>query len=177
MVGKKTAVLVAMVLGTVLVPARAAVGQAVSALPKLDLSRYMGTWYEIARLPYKREKECLSDAITLYAPAYKPNHFHAVTSCQIKSNNSDSWNAGGVMDKTGAAKFKLTYVWPFTEKYWVLAVGPEYEWALLGSPNRKALWVLSRTAVMKPEVLADIQAKAAAEGFTVAKLVMVPQRH
>lgn len=166
-----------MMLGLLLPAAGMAAGQVVSAVPRLDLNRYMGAWYEVARYPDKREKRCVSDAAVLYAPGDKPHRFSVVTSCRIQGDNPDAWNASGKMDKSGDGRLTESFLWPFYAKYWVLAVGPAYEWALVGSPNHKTLWVLSRTAVMKPEVLAEVEAKAGAEGFDPAKLVMVSQRH
>ena len=156
-----------------LIPASA---QTVTAVPTFDLNKYMGVWYEIARLPDKKEKRCLSDAIVLYTLADKRNHFQMVTSCQIKAANSDAWNATGVVDKAGDGKLKITYIRPFSAKYWMLAEGPGSEWALVGSPNHKTLWILSRARSLQPEVLAEIKSKAAAQGFDLAKLITVAHR-
>lgn len=166
-----------MVVGCLLAGAGMAAGQGVSAIPKLDLNRYMGAWYEVARYPNKKEKHCVSDSMVLYAPGDKSNRFSVVISCQMKGGNPDAWNANGKMDKNGDGRLTVSSLWPFSAKDWVLAVGPEYEWALVGSPNHKSLWVLSRTAVMQPEVLAEIEGKAKAEGFDTGKLVIAPQRH
>ena len=152
-------------------------GQTVTAVPQLDLNRYMGAWYMEARLPDKREKECIGGALVLYAVAEKAGRFQMVTSCQTKGNNVDAHNASGkVADKLGDGKLKISYLWPFSQKYWVLAVGPEYEWALVGNPNHKELWVLSRTEAMKPEVLAEVEGRAAGEGFDRSKFVRVMRR-
>jgi apolipoprotein D and lipocalin family protein len=172
--------MVKQVLGLVaaLMLAGMAAGQSVSAVPKLDMNKLMGSWYEVARLPDKLEKHCVSEGMVLYALGDKPNRFQMVTSCAMKDGIPNAWNASGkAANKRGDGQMKVTYVWPFSAKYWVLATGPEFEWVLVGSPNHKALWVLSRTAAMKPEVLAEIQGKAAAEGFNMAKLMMVSQRH
>ncbi len=168
----------AMLLGMGLAAIGSAAGQAVTPVPKLDLNRFVGTWFEIVRLPNKLEKHCVSDAMVLYALGDKPTQFQVVNSCTIKNGSTDSRNATGKMiGKLGDGRVRVTYLWPFSAKYWVLATGPEYEWALVGSPNHKALWVLSKTAAMKPEVLDEIEAKAAAEGYNRSKLITVLQRH
>jgi apolipoprotein D and lipocalin family protein len=165
-------------LGLLLATTSVAEAQSGSAVPQLDLDRLMGTWYEIARLPTKAEKHCVSDAMVLYAVGDKPHQFQVVNSCQIKNGSTDPRNATGkVADKLGGGRLKISYLFPFSSKYWVLAMGPEYEWALIGSPNHKTLWVLSRMSSMKPELLAEIEAKAAAQGFNTSKLVMVEQHH
>lgn len=152
----------------------AGLGQTVTAVPKLDLNRYMGSWYEIARLPDKKEKQCVGGALVLYAAGEKAGRFQVVSSCQTKGNNVEARNASGkVADKAGDGQLKISYLWPFSQKYWVLAVGPEYEWALVGSPDHKTLWILSRTEKMAPEVLLDLEGRAATAGFNRSKIVMV----
>ena len=152
--------------------------QSVTAVPKLDLNQFVGKWYEIARLPNKQEKNCVSDVVLLYALADKANQFQIVNACEIKNGNSDTHNGSGSRPKKSEdGKLKVSYIWPLTTKHWVLATGPSYEWVLVGSPNHKTLWVLSRTATMQPDVLAEIQAKATSEGFNISKMVTVSQRH
>ncbi len=162
-------------LGLLLPAARTAAGQTTTAVPKLDHKQFMGTWHEVARYPNKAEKLCVSDAVQLFAERYKANQFTLVTNCQTKKGPSDARNYNGKMDESGDGKLKVTTIWPFSRKLWVVALGPDYNWALIGSPNHKSLWILSRTAVMKPQVLAELKTKAAAEGFDPDKLIFSPQ--
>ncbi len=151
--------------------------QAVGTVPQLDLRRVVGSWYEIAKLPNKREKKCVSNGMMLYAMGDKARTFQIVDACSLKDGNTDAQNATGkLLDKNDDGRFKVTYIWPFSTKYSVIALGPDYEWALVGAPNHKSLWVLSRTSTMPPETLAEIEGKAAAQGFDLSKMVMVPQR-
>jgi apolipoprotein D and lipocalin family protein len=150
--------------------------QSVTAVPKLDADRFMTTWYEIERYPIKFQRHCVSDQMMLYALGDKPRTFLIVTSCMIGDGNSNSWNAKGKLDPSGGGKMKVSRIWPFKAQYWLLAAGPDYEWALLGSPDRKLLWVLARSKTLAPGVLTGIEAKAAAQGFDTAKLVKTPQR-
>ena len=155
---------------------RKASAQSASAISNLDLNRYMGTWYEIARLPDKAQKNCVSNGIILFALADKANRFQVVNSCQAKDGYTNVRNASGKpANKSGDGKLKVSYTWPFSQKYWVLAVDPSYEWVLVGSPNHKLLWVLSRTATLSPDVLATIEAKAATQGFATSKLIISTQ--
>jgi apolipoprotein D and lipocalin family protein len=160
-----------------LVGAREVRGQSVTAVPQFDLNRFTGTWYEMARLPNGREKECVSDVFELIALGDKPHTFQVVLSCMTKGGYTDARNANGKPQdkKSPDGRLKVSYLWPFSSKYWVLALGPKYEWALVGNPNHKELWLLSRTKTMMPEVLAEVEAKAAAEGFPVGKMVVVRQ--
>lgn len=154
----------------------AAAAQQASAVAKLDLRRFVGSWYEVARYPNRAEKHCANDAVRLYALGDKPGRIQVVTTCRTKEGYADVRNMNGrTADKNGDGKLKVTSIWPFSTPFWVLAVGPQYEWALLGNPNHKLLWVLSRTPTMTPEVLAEAEAKASAEGYDRGKLVMVLQ--
>ncbi|GAC1414456.1 MAG: lipocalin family protein [Acidobacteriaceae bacterium] len=149
--------------------------QSATAVPKLDLDRFVAPWYEIMRSPIHREKACLGDQVVLYALGDKKNSFQRVTSCRIKGDNSQSWNATGKLDEHGSGTLKIRTIWPFSSSYWVLATGPAYEWMLVGTPNHRTMWILSKTPVLPPEMLADAQAKAAAGGFNTSKLVKIEQ--
>jgi apolipoprotein D and lipocalin family protein len=83
--------------------------------------------------------------------------------------------SGRRADKNGDGKLKIVTIWPFTAKYWIVGVGPDYGWALLATPNRKKLWVLSKTAVLPVEQLSAAEAMASAQGFNTGKLVTVLQ--
>ena len=165
-------VLAALVLGM----SGVAAGQTVTALPSVDLNRFAGSWYEITRLPSKREKGCIADVVDLIGLAYKPDRLTIVNSCKAKNDYTDVRNASIKAEKnSGDGKLKVTYIWPFSEKEWILAVGSDYEWVLIGSPNHKMLRVLSRTRMLSPEVLSEIKLKAASEGYATDKLIMTLQ--
>ncbi len=149
-------------------------GQAVMAVPKLDLNRFATGWYEIARLPNKPEKKCDGNAFQMYALGNKPRQFQLVQSCLFKDGQANVRNLPGKVDKQGDGKLTVG-TFPFTSKFWVLATGPDFEWALMGSPNRKLLWVLSRKATMDAGVMQQLKATAAAQGYKVDKLEMVTQ--
>jgi apolipoprotein D and lipocalin family protein len=164
-----------LLLALFLAPTLHASAQAVAAVPTLDLTRLSGTYYTVARLPVNQQKHCLSAEIVLYALGDKKNTFQIVTSCQISHGNTDYWNASGKLDPAGDGRLNLAWFWPIKTKYWVLAVAPDYGWAVVGTPNRKSLWLLSRTPSPEAGILADLKSRAAAQGFDTAKLVAIPQ--
>ncbi len=157
-------------------PAASAQGTAV-AVPQLDPRQFVGSWFELAHLPNKKEKACIADALTLFTLVDKPFRFAQVDSCRLKDGTTDARNYTGTtkIKKTWTGQLKVWTIWPLSRKFWVLAVGPDYQWLLVGAPNHKTLALLSRTTRLDPEVTAQITSQAAAQGFAVAKLITVPQ--
>ncbi len=153
----------------------AARAQSASAVSALDTNRYMGIWYEQAHLPNRSEKKCVSDGLALYALADKNLRFQLVTSCVLKDGNTDSHNLNGKLSKTGDGRLRVTHLWPFSASRWVIAIDPQYEWALVGSSSHNSLWILTRAETVEPATLTEIKARATAQGFNTAKLVSVPQ--
>jgi apolipoprotein D and lipocalin family protein len=181
------------VVAAVLLGALVRVGgaQGVRAVGSLEPGRFVGTWYEVARYPYKRERACVRDTVLLVALADKANELQFVNSCEDKKGYQDVRNstARGPKVKAGAAgsgagsganhgagngEFKVTSVWPFSTKIWVLGLAADNSWSVLGSPDRKHLWIFSKTRVMDAAALAQAEAVAGGEGFDLGKLTMTP---
>ena len=149
--------------------------QTVTAVPRFDLNKYMGTWYEVARLPNKTEKKCVRDVKVLYALGDKKGTFQMGTSCDLKDGTPDDYDGTGKIDKQGDGRLKLSRLVIFSTPYWVLATGPNDEWALVGSPKHKTLWILSRSSTLDPAVLTQVKSTATAQGFDLSKLITVVQ--
>jgi apolipoprotein D and lipocalin family protein len=151
-------------------------GQSVKPVAQLDASKFLGTWFEIARLPDRTEKKCVGGAFMMFAPDYKVGSFQIVDSCKRPDGTHDVRNLEGKRaDKGGDGKLKIVTLWPLTAKYWVVGVAPDYGWALLAAPNRKKLWVLSKTAKLDADRLSAAEAMASGQGFNTGKLVTVLQ--
>ena len=149
-------------------------GQKATAIPHLDLQRYLSAWYVQTWIPTKAEEHCATNVQVLYAYGDGSNAFQMGTFCQRKNGNTDEWNSAGKLDKKGSGKLKLRRFVLLSSPYWVLDVDPTYEWALVGTPNHKKLWVLTKAAVVAPQLLADIERRAVAQGFNPSKLVKAP---
>ncbi len=152
--------------------------QSATPIPKLDLNRLTGTWFELAHLPDKSEKDCVSNATVLYALGDKPGRLQVVATCLLKDGASNVRNKDArLADKMGDGKLKIPGFLPYflAKKSWVVGAGAEYEWLLVGSPNHKTLRILSKTQTLPPATLSDLQSRAAAQGYPVAKLIQVPQ--
>ena len=143
-----------------------------TAVPKLDQTRLQGTWYELASYPLKGARHCVSNPVELIAPGEKPRQHLLVDACSNKQGYTDAHNStASGQKKRDDGEFKIRSFFLFTRKYWVLALGPNYEWALIGSPNHKTLWVYSKTPTLSPATMAEIEAKGAAQGFPSSRLV------
>jgi apolipoprotein D and lipocalin family protein len=154
------------------VPARAA---GAVAVPVLDPNRLIGAYYTVERFPVRKQKACLGNESVLYALGDKKNTLQIVTACECKLNNFNSWNKTGKFSEAGDGKIRTPWFWPFKSNYWVLGLAPDYSWALVGTPNHKSLWVLSRVAAMDAGTLATVTQMATAQGFDVGKLKLIPQ--
>jgi apolipoprotein D and lipocalin family protein len=138
---------------------------------RLDLDRYLGTWYEIASFPTWFQRDCVATQATYSLRA--DGRVRVENACRDKTLDGE-WNGiEGVAwpaEPGHFARLKVQFFWPLRGDYWVLALDPEYRWALIGHPDREYLWVLSRTRAMDNVVYDEIVALARAQGFDVTKL-------
>jgi apolipoprotein D and lipocalin family protein len=152
-----------------------AAAQSATPVSTLDANRFTGSWNEIARFPVRREKQCIGREIVLCAVGDKANSLQLVTSCQVKSDQFNARNDKGKFDKRGTGALTLSRLLILHSRYWVLAIDPGYNWVLVGTPNHKSLWILSRLPTIPPDQLAEIKSKARAQGFDISKLIAIPQ--
>lgn len=143
---------------------------------ELDLSRYAGTWYEIARLPNSFEKglECVTATYTLL-----PNGkvevinkgYSNADSSKLKNIKGVAW----VPNSNFPGRLKVRFFWPFSGNYWVIALDKDYNYALVGDPSRKYLWILSKSSTLDSSTYTALVNIAKENGFDVSKLMMVNQ--
>ena len=118
-------------------------------VPQVDLSRYMGTWYEIARFPHRFQEGCVATKAT-YA-LREDGKVDVLNECRAESIDGPVRTAKGtarVVAEKSYAKLKVTSFWPFYGDYWIIDLGDNYEYAVVGHPGRNYLWILSRTPFM-----------------------------
>lgn len=145
------------------------------AVEHVDLARYLGKWHEIARYPNRFEKDCVSDVTAEYTRR-DDGKITVKNACRKADGKSkESKGTAKVVDSASNAKLKVTFFWPFYGDYWVIDVDPEYKYAVVGEPDRKYLWVLSRTPELAPGVYERITAMVRELGYDPAKLVKTPQ--
>jgi apolipoprotein D and lipocalin family protein len=139
----------------------------------VDLNRYAGLWYEIARLPNSFEKglECVTARYTL-----KPNGRVQVLNKgfsarkgRYKSSKGRAW----VPDDNHPGRLKVSFFWPFAGNYYIISLDNDYTYALVGDPSREYLWVLSRTKELDETHYAELLTTARTLGFDTDQMVRV----
>ena len=74
-------------------------------------------------------------------------------------------------DKTTNAKLRVRFFWPFSGRYWIIDLGPSYEYAVVGEPDRDYLWILSRTPALEPAVYQGILERVTQKGYDPSRLI------
>ena len=142
----------------------------------VDLDRYLGRWYEIASYPAWFQKNCT--AVTADYALRDDGVIQIINSCRKGSLDGKLKQAKGrakVVDATTNAKLKVSFFGPFWGPYWIIDLDPDYQWAVVGAPNRKYLWILSRTPQMDEALYKAILSRLPGKGYDPAKLDETPQ--
>lgn len=175
--------LVVAVLSTLLSPSLALGAGPVEPVPDVDLGRYAGRWFEIARYPQFFQRNCAGEVTADYT-LREDGQVEVVNRCRHEDGSEIS--ARGVArraDPDGPASrlevrfapgwlSALPFVWA---DYWVIALDPDYAWAVVGAPSRKYLWILSRTPQLDDETYAWIIQRIEAQGYDPARLMRTRQ--
>jgi apolipoprotein D and lipocalin family protein len=143
---------------------------------KVDLSRYLGLWYEIARIDQTFQKGCV--ATTAEYSLKDDGRIKVLNKCRKNTIDGKEKSAEGVawvVDKETNAKLKVSFFWPFSGKYWVIDLEPEYKWAVVGDPSREYLWILSRSPEMDDETYEGIMKRLKEQLYDISKIQKYPQ--
>ncbi len=144
-------------------------------VPSVDLSRYAGRWYEIARYPNRFQKQC-SGNVTANYRQLEDGKIEVTNECRKSDGKLDvARGKAKIADPRSNAKLRVSFFWPFYGDYWVIGLDPEYRWAVVGEPHRKYLWILSRTPRLDPEERAKALAIIRERGYDPSKLIDTPQ--
>lgn len=136
---------------------------------RVDISRYMGTWYEIARYPNSFQAGCRQSTATY--TLRQDGRVTVVNRCLGKSGTEEAHGTAKVVDRATNAKLKVTFFWPFYGDYWILDLGENYDYAVVGTPDRKYLWILSRTPKMEEPLYERLLLKIRQLGFDPDRLL------
>jgi apolipoprotein D and lipocalin family protein len=147
-----------------------------TTVPSVDLNRYVGQWYEIARYPNRFQKQCAGDVTATYT-AIGDSKIEVLNSCRNKDGRNEiAKGKARVADPNSKARLRVTFFWPFYGDYWIIGLDPEYRWAVVGEPSRKYLWILSRSPQMDESDYRRAVSIVREKGYDPSKLVLTPQR-
>ena len=142
----------------------------------VDLNRYVGTWYEISRFPNRFQKGCVGTTATY--TIRKDGKIDVLNQCrkgmldgEISSVKGTAW----VVDNKTNAKLKVSFFWPFSGHYWIIELGENYDYAVVGHPDRKYLWILSRSPKMDEKIYNLILEKLKLQFYDTSKLIKTLQ--
>jgi apolipoprotein D and lipocalin family protein len=148
-----------------------------TTVKELDLNRYLGTWYEIARFPHSFEKNLVG--VTATYSLRDDGLIQVLNQGYKKTLNGELSKAIGkakIPDPLKPANLKVSFFWIFYAEYNVLELDENYQWAMIGSSSPKYFWILSRSPQMSPEVYEMLLEKARKRGYNLEKLEKVPQK-
>lgn len=149
-----------------------------NTVDQVELDRYLGTWFEICRLPLKYEDEGARDITATYS-LNDDGHIHVDNRCL--DDNGLPAQALGVAKPIDDSNARLTVSFlpeylrwiPFTKgDYWIIRLAPDYSVSLVGTPDRKNLWVLAREHNLPQDVRDDYLSTAREQGFDLADLIV-----
>lgn len=137
----------------------------------VDLERYLGKWYEIARYDHRFERGC-SEVEAIYTKR-DDGMIGVLNRCFIKEDNKtkEAHGRAKVADEETNSKLKVTFFWPFYGNYWIIELAEDYRFVVLSEPKKEYFWILSRTPVMEQADLDGILERATALGFDARKLI------
>ena len=149
--------------------------QPLRTVDSVDLSRYSGTWYEIARYPNRFQRDCESDTKAEHT-LRNDGKVQVVNSCRQKNGKvKTARGTAKIGDKPTNAKLRVTFFWPFYGDYWIIGLSPDYRYAIVGEPKRNYLWILSRTPEMDETTYQDIVKQIRAAGYDPERLIKTRQ--
>lgn len=154
---------------------------AVSAVPSVDLSRFAGGWYEIARIPNRFQRQCARHTIALYG-LRTDGRINVLNQCIKRNGNVDqATGVARVIDPVSRARLKVSLVsflgWrPFWGDYWVIGLDEAYRWAVVGSPDRRYGWVLARTPRLDEASMVSIREILVRNGYVWSRFALSETR-
>jgi apolipoprotein D and lipocalin family protein len=152
-------------------------------VPSVDLERYCGVWYEIARLPNWFQKDCKGDVTASYT-LLEDGEIKVVNRCRDQDGNMKEaeGRARRASDDEPNSKLKVRFAPAFLSflpfvwgDYWIIDLAPDYSFAVVGEPDRKYLWLLARTPKLDDVTMQAILERVKEKGYDLRDLVRTVQ--
>jgi apolipoprotein D and lipocalin family protein len=148
-----------------------------STVPAVDVARYMGTWYEIAKYPNWFQKKCVSSTQAIYS-LQANGQVQVLNRCKTdKGEWSEALGAarqiGGPTSPRLQVRFApewLSFIPLLWGNYWIIELDPNYQWVVVSEPQREYLWILSRTPQLPDATLQQLRGLLASAGFDLSRL-------
>ncbi len=150
------------------------------AVNHVDLQKYLGTWYEIAKIPNFFQKKCARNTTATYR-MMKNGEIEVINRCTEKDGKvSVARGIAKVVDTVSNAKLEVSFVsilgvHLFWGKYWILGLDKEYKYAVVGEPSRKYGWILSRTPALTPSEKSTVDEILMNQGYNPSEFVPTEQ--
>jgi apolipoprotein D and lipocalin family protein len=128
---------------------------------QVDLNKYVGLWYEIAKIPNSFQEQCAYGTTAEYK-LLEDGNIQVINKCYTKDDEEDiAEGLAKVVIKQTNSKLKVSFFSilgfrPFWGDYWIIGLDDNYQWAVVGSPHRKYGWILSRTPTLPDETMNKI---------------------
>lgn len=149
-----------------------------ATVANVDLNRYLGNWYQVSMIPNKFQAMCVADTQANYSlqDTWTGDSIRVTNRCR-KSDGTVEAAVGvaKIVPDSSNAKLKVAFFRPFYGNYWVLALGDNYDWVLVGEPKREFGWVLSRQPTLDAASLNAAMQRAEALGYQRSQFVTSPQ--
>ena len=157
-------------------PVNRAADAPLDVVSSVDLDRYLGRWYEVARLENSFEKNC--EGVTADYSRREDGLIRVVNTCRKGGADGPVETANGrarIVDPSTNAKLKVSFFGPFWGDYWIIDLKDDYSRSIVGEPSGRYLWILSRTPALSDASLADAVAVAGAKGYDTTRLYFTRQ--
>lgn len=148
----------------------------VTAVPSVDLKRYSGDWYEIAKLPNKFQKQCVGNTTATFNTKRNDGEMEVLNRCMTRNGKVELLKGETkVLNADTNSKMKVSFPKFSSNSYWIVDLEPNYQYAVVGSPNREYLWILSRKPQMDDATYQQILRRLERMGYQPNKVVRTPQ--
>ena len=167
----KTSALICMVL---LFTACSSKNPPLQTVQKVDINRYLGTWYEIARYEHFFEKDCKN--VSANYSMLDEQTIKVVNRCtnMLTNEKKEAIGRAYATDETNS-KLKVSFFRPFYGDYWVMILDENYDYVVVGTPSREYLWILARKPILDEKIKNEILQKLPNLGFDASKLIWTIQ--